>query len=301
MSQEEQYRRVAKNTVTLGGAQLVQMGVTLIRAKIVAILLGATGMGINSLMLSVISVMQQVSAVGIYQSGVREMSVIAGENKQKLSKFRKIFLLLSLVCGLGGMLLMILLSPLLSLLLFNNFDYMWWLALGALTLVFMALYSGYSVIMQATQNVGLMAKSSMAGAVLGLVLIIPLFYFFGIFAIIPAIILNYAAFYLSFRYFEHKIDFDRVCQYTKKEFLTYSGPILKLGVILMASMIATTFFSFMLNLFINRFGSIEEVGLYQSAASIITQGMLIINVILASDFFLVFLSFIRIVFKCSIQ
>lgn len=285
MSQEEQYRRVAKNTVTLGGAQLVQMGVTLIRAKIVAILLGATGMGINSLMLSVISVMQQVSAVGIYQSGVREMSVIAGENKQKLSKFRKIFLLLSLVCGLGGMLLMILLSPLLSLLLFNNFDYMWWLALGALTLVFMALYSGYSVIMQATQNVGLMAKSSMAGAVLGLVLIIPLFYFFGIFAIIPAIILNYAAFYLSFRYFEHKIDFDRVCQYTKKDFLTYSGPILKLGVILMASMIATTFLSFMLNLFINRFGSIEEVGLYQSAASIITQGMLIINVILASDFF----------------
>ena len=65
MSQEEQYRRVAKNTVTLGGAQLVQMGVTLIRAKIVAILLGATGMGINSLMLSVISVMQQVSAVGL--------------------------------------------------------------------------------------------------------------------------------------------------------------------------------------------------------------------------------------------
>lgn len=194
------------------------MGVTLIRAKIVAILLGATGMGINSLMLSVISVMQQVSAVGIYQSGVREMSVIAGENKQKLSKFRKIFLLLSLVCGLGGMLLMILLSPLLSLLLFNNFDYMWWLALGALTLVFMALYSGYSVIMQATQNVGLMAKSSMAGAVLGLVLIIPLFYFFGIFAIIPAIILNYAAFYLSFRYFEHKIDFDRVCKYTKGVF-----------------------------------------------------------------------------------
>ena len=45
-----------------------------------------------------------------------------------------------------------------------------------------------------------MAKSSMAGAVLGLVLIIPLFYFFGIFAIIPAIILNYAAFYFVFSF-----------------------------------------------------------------------------------------------------
>ena len=48
MSQEEQYRRVAKNTVTLGGAHLVQMGVPLIRAKIVSILLGATGIGLNS-------------------------------------------------------------------------------------------------------------------------------------------------------------------------------------------------------------------------------------------------------------
>ena len=38
MSQEEQYRKIAKNTVTLGGVQVIQMGITLVRAKVVAIL-----------------------------------------------------------------------------------------------------------------------------------------------------------------------------------------------------------------------------------------------------------------------
>lgn len=287
MFQEEQYRKIAKNTVTLGGAQVVQMGITLIRAKVVAILLGTTGMGINSLILSALSVMQQVSSVGIFQSGVREMSIIAreSENEQQLAKFRKIFLSLSFLCGLGGTILMILLSPFLSSLLFGNYSYTGWLALVALTLIFMALYSGYSVIMQATQNVGLVAKSSVIGAAAGLILVIPLFYFFKAHGIVPAILLSYIAFYLSFRHFEHKIKFERVCKYTKDEFRACSKPILNLGLTLMASMMVATLFSFMLNLFISRCGSVEEVGLYQSAASIITQGMLIVNVILASDFF----------------
>lgn len=287
MSQEEQYRKIAKNTVTLGGAQVVQMGITLIRAKVVAVLLGTTGMGINSLILSALSVMQQVSSMGIFQSGVREMSIIAGEseNEQQLAKFRKIFLSLSFLCGLGGTILMILLSPFLSSLLFGNYSYTGWLALVALTLVFMALYSGYSVIMQATQNVGLVAKSSVIGAATGLILVIPLFYFFKVHGIVPAILLSYVAFYLSFRYFEHKIKFERVCKYTKDEFRACSKPILNLGLTLMASMMVATLLSFMLNLFISRYGSVEEVGLYQSAASIITQSMLIVNVILASDFF----------------
>lgn len=287
MSQEKEYRKVVKNTITLGGSQLVQMAVTLIRAKVVAILLGATGVGINSLILSVLSVMQQVSSVGIYQSGVREMSVISGEyqDRNRLIKFRKIFLSLSLICGLGGALLMILLSPIFSLLLFNSYNHTVWLIIASLTLVFMALHSGYGVIMQATQNVGLIAKASMVGGVSGLIFAILLFYFFRLEAIIPAIILNYATFYLSFRYFEHKIGLNTISKYTRYEFLVCSKPILKLGVILMASMIVATLFSFILNLFINHYGSLEEVGLYQSAASIMTQGMLIVNVILASDFF----------------
>lgn len=73
--------------------------------------------------------------------------------------------------------------------------------------------------------------------------------------------------------------------YAKEEFFNQSKPILKLGIVLMLSAIAGTSFAFALNLVINRLGSTEEVGLYQSAASIVTQGMSITNVVLASDFF----------------
>lgn len=287
ISQEKQYRIVAKNTITLGGAQLIQMLITLIRAKVIAILVGSTGMGINSLILSALTITQQVSSIGIYQSGVREISATIGNqpNLNQLIKIRKIFLTLSLLSGIAGSILMIILSPLFSILLFNNTDYTKWFIIVSSTLIFMSLQNGYGVIMQATQNIELIAKSSIIGGISGLIPAITLFYIFKIKAIVPVFILSYAIFYLSFRYFEHKIKINKPYKYTKDEFLIFSKPILKLGIMLMASMITSTFFSFMLNFFISRYGSIEDVGIYQSATSIITQGMSIIYVILASDFF----------------
>lgn len=286
MSEKNEYRIIAKNTVVLGSAQVVQMLVTLIRAKVIALLLGPIGAGVNSLILSALSVMQQVSSLGIYQSGVREMSVVKGYNDEsKLAGFRKIFLRLSCICGVGGVFIMFLLSPLFSLLLFDNLQYTWWLAFMALALFFMALQSGYSVVMQATQNLGLMARATMTGAVGGLILVIPLFFLMGIYAIVPAIVIGYAAFYFSFRYFEHKIPFAQVKKVANSEFVAQSKPILKLGIVLMFSVLMTVILAFVLNLFINHWGSVEEVGIYQSAASIITQGMSIANIVLASDFF----------------
>lgn len=286
-TRQDQYRKIAKNTVILGSAQIVQMLVTLVRAKVIAVLLGPFGAGVNSLILSALSVMQQVSSAGIYQSGVREMSVIAGTvaPEQGLAKFRKLFLRLSFLCGMAGVVVMALLSPLFSYLLFDNYQYTIWLAIVSFALFFMALQNGYGVMMQATCNLGLLARATIVGAIGGLLAAIGLFYFWGLYGIVPAIVAGYVAFALAYRHFEHKIVFPKVETYAKEEFFNQSKPILKLGIVLMLSAIAGTLFAFALNLVINRLGSTEEVGLYQSAASIVTQGMSITNVVLASDFF----------------
>lgn len=284
---EEQYRKIAKNTLVLGSAQIIQMMVTLIRAKAIAILLGPFGAGLNSLILSALSVMQQISSVGIYQSGVREMSVVIGtsDSQENSAKFRRCFLRLSLICSTAGVVVMVLFSPLLSFLLFGSYQYTVWLMLVSLALFFMGLQNGYGVIMQATRHLGLLTRATTVGAVAGLLVAVPLFYFVGLHGIVPAIIISYAAFYISYRYFERKIVFVQANECTKSEFIEQGKPVIKLGIMLMLSAIAGTLFAFVLNLVINRIGSTEEVGLYQSAASIITQGMSITNVILASDFF----------------
>lgn len=287
MAKEEQYRKIAKNTAVLGGAQLVQMLVTLIRAKAIAVLLGPFGVGMNSLILSALSVMQQVSSVGIYQSGVREMAVLAGESdwEYRLAKFRKLFLRLSLICAVAGTIFMGVLSPLFSFVLFDSFRYTAWLAVVSLALFFMGLQSGYGVIMQATGHLGLITRATAVGAVAGLLVAVLFYFWLGVQGIVPAIVAGYAAFYIAYRHFEHKIGFAKVRQVTNEDLVKQSKPILKLGVMLMLSAMAGTLFAFALNLVINRIGSTEEVGYYQSAASIVTQGMSVTSIVLASDFF----------------
>lgn len=285
-SPDTSYKKVVKTTAVYGSSQVVQMIVLLLRTKLVAILLGPTGMGINSLILSAISIIQQVSSVGIFQSGVREMANLQNQPDPKpLAKFRKAFLRLTLYCGVFGTVLFLVLAPGFSYLSFENFGYTGWFALASLTLLFMALQNGRGTIMQATQNLGLMAKGTMAGAIIGLVIAATFYLTLGIYGIVPAIIMGYVSYYFTFKYYEKKIPFEPVDRPTKEEFKDTSKPVLKLGFVLMLSFMLMTLFIFFLNVFISNMGSVDDVGFYQSASSICTQGIIITNALLASDFF----------------
>lgn len=285
-SSKKEYNQIVKNTIVLGSSQIVQMGVTFIRAKMIAVLLGPSGMGTNSLILSALMVMQQIASLGIYQSGVRELAVFyhTGE-EEKITRIRHVFLCLSTACGVIGVLIMGGLSPVLSKTLFDNQEYTKYFLAVSGAILFMALYNGYATILQATHHLVFLSKATITGALGNLIVAGCSFYFLRMEGIVPAIVGGYIAFWISFRYYEHKIVFPKVEKITPKEFIQQSKGIIKLGVVLMVSSLMIVLFTFLLNVCISKWGSIEEVGLYQSAASIIMQGMLISNMILASDFF----------------
>jgi O-antigen/teichoic acid export membrane protein len=180
---------------------------------------------------------------------------------------------------------MAVLSPLITLVLFGSLDNVWWVCLSASALVFMGFQNGHNTIMQATRYTGFIAKATMTGAIGGLVLVVGCFFLLGKAGIVQAMIMGYFAFWLSSRHFERKIPFEKSDDPSKKEFIAHSKPVLKLGIVLMGGTTLVTFFTFLLSSFINRFGSMGEVGMYQSANSMIGQGMVIVNVLLASDFF----------------
>lgn len=286
MSEQDQYRKIAKNTAVLGGSQLVQMLVSLIRTKVIAVLLGPAGMGFNALILSAVSTIQQFSSLGIFQSGVRDLAhVYNNENAGDFARLRKVFDRLTLYSGVLGFVVCLVLSRPLSEFSFGNSDYTWSFAAASITLLFMSLQSGKTTILQATQNLRLIAKATITGAILNLVVTVPLFYLWGMDGIVPAIISSYIIFYIVNKYFESKVFFTSVAAPTKAQFADLSKPILKLGLVLMVSSLMMVTFTFLLNGFISHFGSVSDVGLFQAAVSICMQSMVIINTTLASDYF----------------
>ena len=68
------FRNIMKGTVIFGGTQMLTMLVNLIRGKLVAVLLGAYGIGINSLLQSAIQPVQQFFSFGLPTSGVTSIS-----------------------------------------------------------------------------------------------------------------------------------------------------------------------------------------------------------------------------------
>ncbi|WP_459187582.1 oligosaccharide flippase family protein [Parabacteroides sp. APC149_11_2_Y6] len=286
MSEQDEYRKIAKNTAILGGSQVAQMITTLIRTKIIAILLGPVGMGVNILILSALSTIQQFSSFGIFQSGVRDLSYTY-ENKGplKFAILQQVFNHITFISGLFGVAICLLLSPLLSQLSFGNLDYTWSFAIVSISLLFIALQNGIISILQSTKNLQLIAKSTIVGAILNLTITTPIFYFFKIKGIVPSIIIGYIILYLTYKHYKNKIKFTITKTPTKSQTIAYSKPILKLGAVLMTSSLTMVTFTFLLNIFIRYFGTMSDVGLYQSASAICLQSMVIINVTLASDYF----------------
>ena len=54
---------VLKSNMILGGAQIVQMLVTILRAKIIAIVLGSVGMGINAILQSMLLTINNIFCI----------------------------------------------------------------------------------------------------------------------------------------------------------------------------------------------------------------------------------------------
>ena len=262
------------------------MGSALIRAKLIAMILGPLGVGLNSLFLSSLLVLQQVSSMGIYQSGVREMSIANDKNSFEFARIRWTFFRLSRCCGLFGVLIMILLSPILSYCLFDGLSMTLHFLFLSFALYFMNQYNAVSSLLQATGNLRLMSKSTMVGTIAGLLISVVCICTFRINGIIPAMVGGYICLWASFKYFNGQVSYYELKETPSNTvFVNNSKPIIKLGLVLMVSSVMITLFTFLLNVIIKKWGSVEDVGFYQSIVSIMSQSLLIANIVLASDFY----------------
>ncbi|WGQ07517.1 oligosaccharide flippase family protein [Pedobacter gandavensis] len=280
------YKSTVKSTAIFGGAQGIQMLVTILRAKAIAIILGSHGMGVNAIFQSTIAIISSLSSFGIFQSAVRDISQEheTGDSS-KLSRITLIFYRMVLAAGLLGLLICLCFSTLLSKWAFQNYDYTWHFAFLSVGVLFSALANGKTVFLQGTRNLISLAKASVLAALIGLSLAIPFFYYFGIFGIVLSINISSLLLYLTQLYFTRKIKLEKVNNLSLVQTINESKPIVKLGSILMLGMVVLTGFTYLTNVFIGRFGKIEDVGLFQGVSSITSQSIAIVIAVLASDFF----------------
>jgi len=285
MEEKTSYKNIFKATSLFGGVQVIQVILNLIRGKVIAVLLGASGMGINSLFVSSISMISNISGLGLNFSAVRDISKSQESgNIEKLSRTLKIYLRWLYASTFIGFLAVVALSPILSKVTFNSNQYIWAFMLLAFMLVFNALAAGNTSILQGTRSLKAFAKQSVAGSIVAMVVSIPLYYFFGIKAIVPALIFSALVTYIFSIYYTSKVKTVNV-SVSRKETLSGGMDMVKLGVTMMVATFIGTFVNYLINTYISNTGSLADLGFYQAGMSITAQSIGLVFTAMAIDYY----------------
>ena len=279
------YRKIVKGTALFGGVQVFNILISLIRGKLIAIILGPEGMGISSLLTSSTNMLQQFSSLGVNYSAVKDIS-LAKENgdQERLSLVIHVLRRLLHVTSLIGSLISILFAQQLSLFAFGTIDYKWSFIGLSVMIYFTTLSNGELAILQGSRMLKQLAYSSIIGASFGLIVSVPLYYYYGYDGIVPAMIVLSLITFLFNRSYANKIQFDnsKVEWNTVK---TIGRAMVALGVIMLVSSLFATISNYSLNAFISNFGSLKDVGLYQAANSITNQYVGVVFAAMGADFF----------------
>jgi O-antigen/teichoic acid export membrane protein len=264
------FRSVFKNTTIFGGVQVFNIIISLIRGKVLAILIGTAGMGLNGLLMSSLTVINRVSGLGLSESAVRDISEANNSNDRiVLQRVYTVFKHWIWLTGILGLILTISLSPLLSRLAFGNGSYTISFIILSVTFIFGALTGGIYTLLRGMRKIRDLARANIAGSIAGLLVTIPIFYFYGMKGVIPAIIATSVATYLVSIYFRYKVDI-KTTEISLRETFQEGKQMATLGITLSISSLLSTGVTFLLNSYISNTGSLEDLGIFNAGQSIMS-------------------------------
>lgn len=279
------YKQIFKATSLFGGVQGFNIIISIIRSKFIAVLLGPAGMGIAELYNSTIGIIGAFTSFGLGTSAVKDVAAAnATGNNGRISKVVTIFRRLVWITGLLGCIVVIALSPWLSKLTFGNSHYTLAFIWLSVTLLFNQLSRGQTVLLQGMRKLQYLAKANVIGAVAGLLISVPIYYFWHIDGIVPAIILTSIASLLISWFFAHKIPVNKT-EVNFQQTITEGKDMLRMGIMLSLSGLTATLTSYALRIFISKFGGVEDVGLYSAGLSLILTYVGLVFTAMGTDYY----------------
>jgi O-antigen/teichoic acid export membrane protein len=279
------YPQILKSMGLFGGVQIIQVLSTILRGKFVAMLLGTTGIGINAILNSTITLIVQCCSLGLNFSAVRDIS--KAHSNAKYEQLQHVIIIVRrwiLFCVFLGVLITCLSAKWLSLFSFKNTNYTSVFVFSSLAVVFNILNIANVAILQGQQKLNIIAKVTLLSALLGAITCIPCYYIWKINGILPALIVSSAVSFFISSFYSTKTPYIKSDLTFKKTVEEGSGMV-KLGVTMMVVGFIGTIANYVFNSYISKHGSISDVGLYSAGLSITNQYIGVVFTAMAVGYF----------------
>jgi O-antigen/teichoic acid export membrane protein len=270
MSKEkESYQQIMKATSLFGGVQVFNILISILRSKVVAVLLGPAGIGVVGLLQTTISFIGTLTNFGLGRVAVKDVAAAVGTSDLK-SVAVVVTVLRRLVWATGflGSFVTFSTASWLSKLTFGNEDYteaFMWLSV---TLLFNQLSSGQSVLLQGFRKLKLLAAAGVLGSFISLLITVPLYYHYGERGIVPVIVSISLSTFLLTWYFSKKVSVKKVAVSTATT-IKAGKQMLVMGFAVSMSGVLTVASSYILRIYISNAGNVADVGMYSAGFAII--------------------------------
>ena len=184
------YGHVLKYTGIFGGVQGLNVIVSLVRNKFVALLLGPSGMGLVSLFNTTVQFISQSTHFGISMSAVRHLSDHPDcDTHPQIEHFVKVVRAWSMLTALLGMLVCVTIGPFLSSTTFAWGDHSLHFILLSPAVAMLAVTGGETAILKGRRRLKSLAMVQVGSVLAALLISVPVYYFFGEAGIVPVIVL----------------------------------------------------------------------------------------------------------------
>ena len=166
MSELSSSRGLIKSMLVIGSAQVVNILISIVRMKVLAVLLGPSGVGLLSIYNSLLGMVKQTAGLGMGSSGVREIASSRGD-EATLSRVRRVLFAAHLLQGTLAMIAVWLLRERIAIWLFGDTLRATEVGLIGIAILLGLLAAAQTALLQGLRKIGDLGRVTVLGAFFG--------------------------------------------------------------------------------------------------------------------------------------
>jgi PST family polysaccharide transporter len=259
------YGEILTSSVLIGGSTVLNVAISVVRTKIMAVLLGPAGFGLMGVYASILDLARSVAGMGISSSGVRQIAEsVASGDTDRIARTVIVLRRTAVALGLAGALLLLLLARPISELTFGTDKYAGAVALLSVAVLLRLLTDGQSALIQGMRRIADLARIGVLGALFGTLASIPIVYYLREDGVVPALVAVAAMSLIVSWWYSRQVHVEP-CALTTVQFGHEAASLLKLGLAFMASGLLMMGAAFVVRLFVVREAGLDAAGYYHAA------------------------------------
>ena len=268
VSQRTSHVEALKSSSIIGGSTGIVLLIRMVRTKVLAVLLGPAGVGLEAIFDSIVNLSRTLFDLGVSSSGVRQIAVANSSDDHRVLATTAITL--RRVCfalgSIGSLALFLAREPI-SRLAFGTAEHSSAIGLLSILLLFAAFAGGQGALLQGMRRIGDLARMNILGTLVGTLVTIPIVWIWGQRGIAAYMVVAGGIAALIAWLYARRIPITRT-KVSFREMLGETSGLLRLGVAFLSSSLLATGALFLLRILVTRHEGVEGAGQFQAASAL---------------------------------